>query len=154
MHEHVKLLGEHATAYDILSELARMPFDQRLHLMGASAWESFCVAWLIMERSFIPTGLSTGRTLKAVDIVGRNRSTGRRIIAQCKKDPYLVSIEEGFSSILASDDEGFYFAYGGCSDLVPGSTITIIDCSHAREWAETENGRLFQRLFLGDQRIS
>ena len=113
MYEHVKLLAEHATADEIVGVLGKMPFDQQLDLMGASSWESFCVSWLIMEQSFIPTGLSTGRTLKALDIVGRNRLSGKRIVAQCKKDPHPVSIEEDFVRSLAPDDEGYYFAYGG-----------------------------------------
>jgi hypothetical protein len=153
MYEHIKLLAEHPTADEIVSELSKMPFDEQLDLMGASAWESFCVSWLIMERSFIPTGLSTGKTLKAVDIVGRNRMTGKRIIAQCKKDPEAVSIEEDFVSSLAPDDEGYYFAYGGCTEAPSRPGIHIIDGRFARKWAMTDNGKLFQALFLGPQRV-
>jgi hypothetical protein len=47
-------------------------------LLGASAWESFAFAYLILECEFIPTGLSTGRTLPIADIVGRRRSDGSR----------------------------------------------------------------------------
>jgi hypothetical protein len=149
MYEHVKLLAQHTTADEIVDVLGRMPFDKQLDLMGASAWESFCVSWLIMEQSFIPTGLSTGRTLKAVDIVGRNKLSGKRIVAQCKKDPYPVPIEEDFVNSLTTDDEGYYFAYGGCTEEPSGPGIRIIDGMYARKWAETENGKLFQRLFLG-----
>lgn len=150
MYEHVKLLAEHSVADEIVRALSKMPFDKQLNLMGASAWESFCVSWLIMEQSFIPTGLSTGRTLKAVDIVGRNKVSGKRIIAQCKKDPYPVAIEEDFLSSLMPDDEGYYFAYGGCTEKPPSQRIRVIDGTQARAWAEeTKNGKLFQRLFLG-----
>jgi hypothetical protein len=150
MYEHVKLLAEHSTADEIVRVLDGMSFDQQLDLMGASGWESFCVTWLIMEQSFIPTDLSTGKTLKAVDIVGRNRVNGRRIIAQCKKDPYPVPIEKDFVSSLTANDEGYYFAYGGCSEQPSGPGIRVIDGAYARNWAETENGKVFQRLFLGN----
>lgn len=100
-----------------------------------------------MERSFIPTGLSTGRTLKAVDIVGRNRSTGKRIMAQCKKNSNPVSIEEGFIESLGPNDEAYYFAYGGCTDT--HASIIIIDRSYVHKWINTPNGNLFKDLFLG-----
>ena len=49
---------------------------------------------------------------------------------------------------LAPDDEGYYFAYGGCNEGPSGPGIQVIDGLNAREWAETENGKLFQHLFL------
>jgi hypothetical protein len=149
MREHVKMLVEHATPDELVDELGKMSFDRQLDLMGASSWESFCVSWLIMERNFVPTGLSTGRTMKAVDIVGRDRQSGKRIVAQCKKNPRPIPIAEEFVTSLASDDEGYFFAYGGCTEKSSTTGIRVIDGLHAREWSETENGRLFQRLFLG-----
>jgi hypothetical protein len=150
MHEHVRLLVEHYTPQDIISYLSGLPFDRQLDLMGASGWESLCVSWLIMEKDFVPTGLSTGRTLQTLDIVGRSRSTGRHILAQCKKSNNRISMDDGFINCIAQGDEGYYFAYGGC-DPVDRPEIQVIDRSYLRDWIETENGQLFRRLFIGDQ---
>lgn len=149
MNDHVSLLGRFHDANEIVSFIKEMPFDKQLNLMSASAWESFCLSWLILERNFLPTGLSIGRTLKAIDIVGRNRMTGNRIMAQCKKNPDKVTIEEAFLEVLTADDEGYYFAFGGAEAPPSGFSINIVDGSNARKWAETDNGKLFQRLFLG-----
>ena len=148
MYEHVKILVESTNCDQLMGTLKGLSFDEQLDLMGASAWESFCVSWLIMERNFVPTGLSTGRTLKSVDIVGRNRVTGRRIIAQCKKDPVPVTIDDEFSASVAPGDEGYFFAYGGCNGQGGPSEIRVIDRSYARKWSKTQNGVEFERLFL------
>jgi len=123
--------------------------------MGASGWESFCVAWLIMERNFIPTGLSIGKTLKTFDIVGRNRQTGQRILAQCKKNSTTVEVEEDFIAALVPDDDAYYFAYGNSEQGTHSNPpIRIFGRCDAMKWAETENGRVFQRLFIMPNRVS
>jgi len=70
---------------------------------------------------------------------------------EAPRAPHPVSIEEEFVRSLAPDDEGYYFAYGRCTEGPSGPGIRVIDGLNAREWAETENGKLFQRLFLGDR---
>jgi len=85
MREHVRLLAEHLNEDAINRAISQRPFDEMLDILGASAWESFCFAYLIWEEGFVPTGLSTGRTLPTVDIIGRRRN-GSRVFAQCKTD--------------------------------------------------------------------
>jgi len=149
--EHVKLLAEHVNEDAINRAFGQRPFDELLDLLGASAWESFCFAYLIWEEDFVPTGLSTGRTLPTGDIVGRRRN-GSRIVAQCKKHPTEQPIEPEFrklSESLAIEDTAFYFAYGGCSEEVPNS-VRVIDRKFALQWADSENGQLYRKLLLGD----
>jgi hypothetical protein len=155
MRRHVELLAEHATAEEIISYLSERTFDEQLDIMGASAWESFCVAWLIMERNFIPTGLSIGKTLKTFDIVGRNRQTGQRILAQCKKDSNTVKVEEDFIAALVPEDDAYYFAYGNSEQGTHSKPpIRIFGRDDATKWAETENGRVFKRLFIESNPLS
>jgi hypothetical protein len=155
MRRHVELLAEHATAEEIISYLSERTFDEQLDIMGASGWESFCVAWLIMERDFIPTGLSIGKTLKTFDIVGRNRQTGQRILAQCKKTSDPVEVEQDFIAALVPDDDAYYFAYGNSEQGVHSNPpIRIFGRGDATKWAETENGLLFQRLFIKANRLA
>ncbi len=154
MWDHVDLLAKHQNADAIHDEIKARPFDELLDLLGASAWESFCFAYLIWEREFVPTGLSVGRTLATADIVGRNRNTGYRIVAQCKKDGNANPINPDFQilrSTLEPHDEAYYFAYGGCTDQYPG--IQVVDRTTALKWAESPNGRRYESLLRGDDPI-
>jgi len=151
MREHVRLLAEHWNEDGINRAFSEKPFDELLDVLGASAWESFSVAYLIWEEGFVPTGLSIGRTLPTVDIIGRRRN-GSHIFAQCKKHPTAQPIDADFrrlSQSLAPGDTAFYFAYGGCINEGPHS-IRVIDRKYALEWADTKNGQLYKRLLLGD----
>jgi hypothetical protein len=151
MREHVRLLADHLNEDAINRAYSEKPFDELLDLLGASAWESFAVAYLIWEEDFVPTGLSIGRTLPIVDIVGRRRN-GSHIFAQCKKHRTAQAIDLDFrklSESLAPDDTAFYFAYGGCVNETPNG-IRVIDRQYALDWAETKNGQLYRRLLLGD----
>jgi hypothetical protein len=150
MWEHVKLLADHRTEQDINQVFRQKPFDELLDLLGASAWESFCFAYLILEKDFVPTGLSTGRTLPTADIVGRRKTDGGHIVAQCKKhaspqpvDPDFIGVSES----LAPNDAAYYFAYGGCVGEVP-KNLQVIDRAFALRWADSQNGRLYKRLLL------
>jgi hypothetical protein len=151
MLEHVRLLAGHQNEDAVNLAFIQKPFDELLDVLGASAWESFCFAYLIWEEGFVPTGLSIGRTLPTVDLVGRRRN-GSRIFAQCKKHPTKQPIDEEFrklSETLASGDTAFYFAYGGTSEGFD-SNIRLVDRAFALQWAETVNGQLYKRLLLGD----
>jgi hypothetical protein len=151
MREHVRLLAEHLNEDAVNRAISQKPFDEMLDVLGASAWESFCFAYLIWEEGFVPTGLSTGRTLPTVDIIGRRRN-GSRILAQCKKHPTEQPVDPEFrrlSKNLTHDDTAFYFAYGGCTEEA-NSNIRLIDRKIALQWAESENGQLYRRLLLGD----
>jgi hypothetical protein len=150
MREHVELLGQCSTANDLHKAIGEMSFENLLDFFGPSAWESFCFAYLIMEENFVPTGLSIGRTLKDVDIVGRRRTDGRRIVAQCKKHPSPQPIDSGFLSAITSQDIAYYFAYGGISGEVPSGT-KIITKADAYSWAMSHsNGQLYRKLLLGE----
>jgi hypothetical protein len=153
MMKHVRLLAEHATSADVNAAFRALPFDDLLECLGASAWESFALAYLILESGFVPTGLSTGRTLPIVDIVGRSRTEGsRRIVAQCKKNSDPQQIDPDFialSRTLSSGDSAYYFAYGGCRGDLP-KNIKIIDRDQARHWVTTDRGRLYWEMILQD----
>lgn len=151
MSEHVKLLAENLDEDGINRAFSLKPFDELLDVLGASAWESFCFAYLIWEEGFVPTGLSIGRTLPTVDIIGRRRN-GSRILAQCKKHPTKQPIDPDFEILadsLAPEDSAFYFAYGGCNGKA-SSNVKVIDRHAAIQWTYTENGQLYRRLLLGD----
>lgn len=148
--ELIKLLGQSSTAKDVTNILKSKPLDEALDLLGPIAWESVCLAYLVIEYEFVPAGLALGGTLADIDIVGRRRNDGARILAQCKKDPNPGAITEGFLEAIADLGENgmaFYFAYGGCSGSVP-STIRIVDRDAIYTWSKTEFGaRYFSWLF-------
>jgi hypothetical protein len=152
MWEHVKILAEHQNEKSVARFIRKRPFDELLDLLGASAWESFSFAYLILEEDFLPTGLSIGRTLPMADIVGRRKSNGSRIVAQCKKGHHPVSIESDFRELATSLGFGgtaYFFAYGGCYGDVP-SNIRVIDRTSALRWAQSGKGKLYRELLLGD----
>jgi hypothetical protein len=143
-----QLLVANRSSAAVKRALSEMPFNDLLQFLGPSAWESFCFAYLIMEEGFIPTGLSIGRTLPNVDIVGRRRTDGRRIIAQCKKDDKRRDIDQRFQGAFRPGDIAYYFAFGGCS-AKPPKGITVIDREAAIKWTKTSaNGRCFRKLLL------
>jgi hypothetical protein len=152
MSKHIELLAESEDESSVYRALATKSFDELLDLLGASAWESFCVAYLILEEGFVPTGLSTGRTLPNLDIVGRRKSDGMRVIAQCKKDVSTESIDERFVEVCASLDGvrhvAYYFAFGGVLGKVPPG-VKVVDKAEIVHWTQGENGGRYQQLFLG-----
>lgn len=151
MNEHVRLLADNPNEEGVNQAFRKKPFDQLLEVLGASAWESFCFAYLIWEEDFVPTGLSIGRTLPTVDIIGRRRN-GSRILAQCKKSPDKKPIDPEFQELadsLTPEDTAFYFAYGGCNGEV-SPNVKVIDRKAAVQWTDTESGQLYRRLLLGD----
>lgn len=148
--ELVKLLGDASTESDVTNALRRKSLEEALELLGPTTWESVCLAYLIVEHEFVPAGLALGGTLADVDIVGRRRADGARVLAQCKKDPYPVAIANGFLEAIADlgkDGIAFYFAYGGCSGEVPAS-VKLIDRDAIHAWSNTKFGaRYFSWLF-------
>ena len=146
----VQLLLASQTAAEVNEQLRGLPFDELLDFLGPSGWESFSFAYLIFEEEFVPTGLSIGRTLPTVDIVGRRKDTGRRIIAQCKKDNQKRKIEEEFEEACkAANTIAYYFAYGGCKGFVP-ENVRVIDSGEAIRWSNSPNGKRFWELLLVD----
>lgn len=49
---------------------------------------------------FVPTGLAVGRMLASVD-VGRPKSDGARMLAQWKKSPYPIALDNGFIEAIS-----------------------------------------------------
>ena len=146
----VQMLLVTQTAAEVKERLRGLPFDELLDFLGPTCWESLCFAYLIFEEDFVPTGLSIGRTLPTVDIVGRRKCDGRRVIAQCKKDNQKRKIEDEFREACKADNTiAYYFAYGGCRGGVPDS-VRVIDSEEAIRWFSTPNGLRFKELLLGD----
>jgi hypothetical protein len=148
--ELIRLLGQASTETDVVNTLKSIPMNEALELLGPTAWESVCLAYFIIEYEFVPTGLALGRTLADVDIVGRRKSDGTRILAQCKKDPHPTAIADGFLKAIADlggNGMAFYFAYGGCNVSVP-LTVRIVNRDAIHAWSKTELGaRYFSWLF-------
>jgi hypothetical protein len=126
MADHVRRLAENDDEKKVLESLRRLSFDGLMDLLGAAGWESFAFAYLILEHKFVPTGLSVGRTLPTLDIIGRRRTDGVRIVAQCKKHNHKEPIDQRFCEAVGSGDVAFYFAYGGCVGDVP-ENVQIVD---------------------------
>jgi hypothetical protein len=150
MWRHVQLLADTDTPEQLWRTLRSKTFAELLEFFGALAWESFCFAYLILEEDFVPTGLSIGRTLPAVDIVGRRQRDGVRIIAQCKKSDQPDVIEDTFLGACGANDVAYYFAYGGCIDILPNN-INIIDRNRAMQWVEkSAKGKRYKELLLAE----
>ena len=144
----VELLVKSETENDVWTTLKSKPFDELLDFLGASAWESFCFAYLILEEGFIPTGLSVGRTLPIADIVGRRKSDGAQIIAQCKKSNETLPIASEFCSLCENMEQGgvaYYFAYAGYCGEKPHN-LKVIGRRELLSWIETSNGGRFREL--------
>jgi hypothetical protein len=144
----VNLLIRSRSEEDVNSKVAALSPREWLDLLGPTGWESFCLGYLMSKEEFVPTGLLPGRTLRALDLIGRSRKDDVKILAQCKKDPYPVPITESFREAT----EGFrdrarcyFFAYGGCTDAP--DRITVWTRAEAEEWIQREDGRRYYDLF-------
>lgn len=151
MRSHVQLLADHPDAQSVRQALAGMEFDQLIDILGASAWESVCTAYLTLEHSFVPTGLRTGSTLPVLDIVGRSAPSGAYILAQCKKSPGPVPISDDFVAAVGHHSEramSFYFAFGGCQGTIP-ENIKVIGKEEILAWVQTERGAMYRGFLVG-----
>ena len=98
----------------VTRRLESKSLDEFLELLGQTSWESVCEAYLSMEHHFVRTGLSSGGTLQDFDVVGRRSTDGVRILAQCKKNPEAVPIDDGFIDAIGKPSASriaFYFAF-------------------------------------------
>jgi len=132
----VKLLAESKDEQEVILALNSMPLAQMLDVMGPNSWESLCEAYLIVTRGFLPTGLSIGKTLATFDIVGRAEG-GRKILAQCKKDPTGVHISHEFKSAVDRSADFYFFTYGRCLESPPPG-VTVIQRTHIQDWLEQD----------------
>lgn len=147
----VRLLGQAADENEVAAILKAKSLSDFLSLLGPTSWESVCHAYLSFEYGFVPTGLRYGGTLPDFDIVGRRASDGVRILAQCKKNPHPVSIEESFLNAVGKPQMGqlaFYCAFAGCSGAVPRH-IRIIDQGVIDEWSRRKDGARYFRWLRG-----
>jgi hypothetical protein len=109
--ELVKLLGAASNEQEIGALLETKELDEFLDLLGPTSWESVCHAYLSFEHGFVPTGLRYGGTLPDFDIIGRRAADGTRILAQCKKNPHPVAIEDNFLNAVAGAQKGVLFCF-------------------------------------------
>jgi hypothetical protein len=138
----VELLRKSASNEEVWHALNALPTKEWLDRLGPAEWESLCLGYLILERGFVPTGLSVGRTLADVDIVGVEMATGKRILAQCKKSPYAVSARDSFGSAFEHlhTAQAYLFAFRGCGDCPPD--IRLVTGDDILMWFENDaNGR-------------
>jgi hypothetical protein len=150
--ELVKLLGASANEREVASLLEEKELDEFLELLGPTSWESVCQAYLSLEHSFVPTGLRYGGILPDFDIVGRRATDGTRILAQCKKTPHPVFIQDGFLSAVGKPAKGliaFYFAFAGCMGEIPPH-IRVIDRDAIASWSMTRAGKRYFRWLRGE----
>ncbi|MEQ1847966.1 MAG: hypothetical protein ABL983_20590, partial [Nitrospira sp.] len=135
---------------EVIKGFEEMSIEEKLDFLGPKAWESFCEGYLILEKHFIPTGLTIGGTLKEFDMVGRNFKTGERILAQCKKYQSSMGIEpkflEAVGKVKQENTKTYYFAYGGCEDAP--SHIEVIDKKDIEQWLGTGDGRKYGDFFF------
>jgi hypothetical protein len=83
-------------------------------------------------------------------VIRRSLSSGGHIFAHCKKDPHQVPISDGFlesCQSLGPHDRAYYFAYGGCSGVVPPN-VKVIGRNEVEAWAETGRGRRYLEMFF------
>ncbi len=152
MRGHVSLLADQPHAAGVRQAIDQMPFDQLIDILGASAWESVCTAYLILERGFVPTGLRTGSTLPVFDIVGRSMADGAHILAQCKKNPGPVPIPDEFLAEVEhyrGHLSAYYFAFGGCHPPAPAN-VQVIRREEILAWVNTEHGAMYRGFLVGD----
>jgi hypothetical protein len=150
--ELVKLLGAASHESDVAVLLGAKDLSAFLELLGPTSWESVCHAYLSFEHSFVPTGLRYGGTLPDFDIIGRRSTDGARILAQCKKNPHPVVIEDRFLSAVGESRKGqlaFYFAFGGCVGEVPAH-VKVIDRTTMANWSKTRSGARYFRWLRGE----
>lgn len=154
VHEHndsywilVKMLAGCSSEAEVCEKFGNLSLNEWLDLANDKTWEAISEAYLILEKDFVPVGLKVGGTLPDLDIVGCSRD-GTRILAQCKKHPRPVPIEDKFVSLCATfpdPKELFYFAFGGVSQSQ--SSIQIVDRTLIKNWIETTvNGKLYRKL--------
>jgi hypothetical protein len=123
---------------EVKQEIQGMSFEQRLNASGPKAWEALCEAYVIMREGFVPTGLLVGRTLPVFDIIGRDRRTGSRILAQCKKSPDPEPISSSFIAALANypESRAYYFAFGGVKGSHDG--VEVVTGEQIRDWLSND----------------
>lgn len=142
----VEILAESRDVSDVERRFINKEIEERLDFMGPKAWESFCLGYLILTEDFLPTGVSTGGTLQAFDIVGYSRRGKIRVIAQCKKDPSPQPIAKSFIAFAEKAGvtmRAMYFAYSGCTDSHPNVEVISIEQEPLKSWIRSDVGKQY-----------
>ncbi len=147
----IELLAESATEEDVSRGFQALPWGEWLDALGPKGWESLCLGYLILEESFLPTGLGVGYTLPTFDIVGRSQR-GYPVLAQCKKNPTPMDAPPEFLRACVeakSDAHIYFFAYGGTQSVANRFSIVIGD--QLKQWFESApHGRTYYRVLRGE----
>jgi hypothetical protein len=140
----VRILAQSATVREALQDIRAMHWNEWLDILGPASWESISLGYLSMETGFVPTGLDVGGTLPTFDIIGRDKD-GKRILAQCKKNPSAVPMDEEFLRLATdsnSDAQYFYFSYGGTTNT--SDSVRLVTRGDIENWFESNpNGRKY-----------
>jgi hypothetical protein len=140
----VRILAQSANVSEVLEYIHGMHWKEWMGILGPSCWESISLGYLTMELGFVATGLELGGTLPTFDMIGRDRA-GRRILAQCKKNPLPVPMDEEFirlASESGSDSQYFYFSYGGITTSI--DSVHLLTRTDIENWFESNpNGRKY-----------
>jgi hypothetical protein len=146
------VLADCQTEGEVTERFSKMSTHEWLDTVGPVGWEGLCLAYLIRTEDFVPTGLVAGRTLPTVDIAGRNRD-GQRILAQCKKSPHPMDIDDDFLQACGDPSDatrGYYFAYGGIKTKSVPVAIRVLTREDFARWLEAEpEGQKYLQLARG-----
>jgi hypothetical protein len=140
------MLVRSSTVEDAVREYQGLGWEEWLEALGPKGWETLCLAYLIYEKNFVPTGVGIGGTLADFDIVGRDRN-GRRILAQCKKSPgpHRVDDNERKAYRQSKNADVYLFAYNDALGA-PDNVLTITGAKIG-EWFRSSNaGRSYLKL--------
>lgn len=146
----IKILANSKNEKVAVNKINKVPFLEWLDLLGPTGWESFCEGYLILKEHFVPTGLSTGGTLPAVDIIGCNYRSGNLVAAQCKKNLEPIPIPPEFLEICKNfrkNTHCYFFSYGGCNPNDSSSRLRVIDRKYVERWITTKGGQKYEKLW-------
>jgi len=143
----VKMLAECKDESEVCERFRGLSLSEWLEWADDKTWEAICEGYLIFEQDFVPTGLRVGGTLADLDIVGYSKD-GTKILAQCKKHPTPLAIEDGFVSLCAdfpNPKKLYYFAFRGLVNAP--ADVRVVDKAALQKWLETTaNGQLYRKL--------
>lgn len=141
----VQMLADHDSSSSVAQAYRQLDWEGWLDALGPKGWETICLAYLIQEKQFMPTGVGVGGTLADFDVVGRDKS-GKRVLAQCKKTPnkHIVEDKERAAYLESTNADVYLFAYKGAV-AVPAN-VTVITKDDIDDWFLSPSGRRYFRL--------
>jgi hypothetical protein len=146
----IQMLAESESAEEVTQKFRRLDWGDWLNALGPKGWESLCLAYLILEKGYLPTGLGVGNTLPDFDIVGRGLDG--RILAQCKKSPGVHSLSEKERAAYDNNRHAnlFLFAYGGAQNVPPN--LQVLNREDLKKWFDTsKNGIEYRKRLKRDK---